>query len=147
MATTLVYPTSDVTANWTSTGANSWSVIDDLPDDTGQPDADFISHDAVDVIDEWNLGDTPAGTSEVTQVDVGFWIKITDASGSASVDVDLRHTGSTVSLGVKTIKLADAGGSGVGQSITPLSWTGLTLTKTQADSLSVRVTLKATGSP
>lgn len=144
MATQTVYPTSDVTVNWTSTGGNSWSVIDDDPS-TGQPDADYISHDTVDELDEWNIGDTPASTSQVTQVAVGFYIVITDASATASVEVDLRHTNSTVSLGTKTITLTEAGGSGVG-AYHQETWTGLTLTKAQADSLSIRVTLKETGS-
>ncbi len=150
MATAALLPVSDVTSNWedsTAAGPNHWQEIDEDATDGGtSPEADdYVETDTVDAVDEWNFAASPAGLSEGTSMVVDFYAIITDASGTASIDADLRHTASSVSLGVEVITIAQAGGSGAG-AVVQKTWSGLTLTKAQADSLSMRVTHRATGS-
>jgi hypothetical protein len=142
MATTNLKPDSDVTADWdTTTGANHFGEIDE-----GSPygDADYIETVTINDIDEFTMEDTPANTSEVTQIDINCRGQIDDASATARIQFDLFHSAGTPVSG--NPKYADGvafGGYGVLGEITPLSWTTLTLTKTEADSLQCRITFLA----
>jgi hypothetical protein len=95
-------------------------------------------------VDEFGMEDSPGNTSEVTQIDINMRGQIDDASATARIQVDLFHSaGTPVSGNPKYVDGTDFGGYGVLGEITPLSWTTLTLTKTQVDSLQTRVTFLA----
>ena len=142
MATTTLYPDGDVgTVQWdTTTGTFHYTEIDE---GTASPnDADYVETTTADDTDVFSFGATPANTDTVTQVDVKVRGKITDSALVAHLHVELWHTGETVQIGAtKAITATDFGGSGTLGTVT-LSWTGLTLTKAQADSMSSKVIFK-----
>lgn len=143
MPTTTVVPTSDVTASWDTIEPTSpITHYDKIDEGTTSPtDTDYIETVTVGDVDEWHLGDTPANTSEVTQVAVNFRARITDASATAKIELRLFHTGGTAVTGnPKDVTITDLGGSGVGPTTVTKTWTTLTLTKAQADSLTLRAT-------
>lgn len=140
MATTTLYVDGDVgTPEWdTTTGSDHYTEIDE---GTASPnDADYIETTTGDDMDEFSLGATPANTDTVTQVDVTIRGKLTDSGSAANYDVELWRTGSTVQVGAtKNITGTDFGGYGTLGTASALSWTGLSLTKAQADSLTVKI--------
>lgn len=141
MPTTNIVPTSDVTANWdTTTGANHYGEIDE---GTGTPsDADYIETTTLSDVDEFGLGDTPANTDTVTQVDLNIRARITDSGGTKVIRCELFHSaGTPVTGNPKDITTTDLGGSGVLATVQK-SWTSLSLTKAQADSLQLRLTFQ-----
>ena len=142
MASVNVKPLTDVTADWdNSTAASHYETIDE-----GSPysDADYIDTVTINDVDEFTMGDTPANCSEVTAIAVNCKGQIDDASATARIQFDLFHSaGSPVAGNSKYADGVDFGGYGVLGEITPLSWTGLTLTKTEADSLQCRITFLA----
>lgn len=145
MATTNLVLDGDVTTDWdTTTGANHYTEIDE---GTGTPsDADYIATTTINDVDEFTLSATPANTSQVTQVDVNLRGYIDDGSSTARIQVDMFHTAGTPVTG--NPKYVDGTGFG-GYGTTPgtataLSWTGLTLTKAQADTLQLRLTFLET---
>ena len=142
MPTTTVVPTSDVTTQWDTIEPTSPTTHFDKVDEgtTSPTDTDYIETVTVNDVDEWHLGDTPANASEITQVAVNFRARITDASGTAKIELRLFHTSGTAVTGnPKDVTIADLGGSGTLATVTK-TWTGLTLTKAQADSLTLRAT-------
>jgi len=143
MPTTNVFPTSDATANWDVIEPTSPTThYDKIDEGTASPtDTDYIETVTVGDVDEWALGDTPANASEITQVAVNFRARITDASGTANIELRLFHTGGTAVTGnPKVVTISDLGGSGAGPTTVTKTWTSLTLTKAQADSLTLRAT-------
>lgn len=148
MATATIDPLTDVTADWDTTfPAAPTTHFSKVDEGTSAPDdADYNETTTIDDVDEYTLEDSPPNTSEVTQIDVNFRVRITDASGTASVDLDLFHSaGTPVTGNPKVVTLTDTGGSGTLTTVVK-SWTGLTLTKAQADSLQIRQTFRETGS-
>lgn len=79
----------------------------------------------------------------ITRIDVNWrgWVDDDDGETDSYVELRLYHSGGTPVTGnPKTINSTDLGGQRVIAEVTK-SWTGLTLTKTQADSLEIRQTL------
>ena len=145
MPTATVFPTSDSgTQQWDTVEPTSPTThYDKIDEGTASPtDTDYIETVTVNDVDEWALGDTPANASEITQVVVNFRARITDASGTAKIELRLFHTGggTPVTGNPKDVTIADLGGSGVGPTTVTKTWTTLTLTKAQADSLTLRAT-------
>lgn len=141
MPTQVVYPLTDVTTQWnTTTGANHFGEIDE---GTGSPnDTDYIETTDVSDVDEFTLGDSPANTDQVTQVVLSIRAKITDTGGTKVIRAELFHSsGTPVTGNPKDITVAELGGSGVLATVTE-TWSGLTLTKAQADSLQLRLTFQ-----
>lgn len=142
MATVNLKPMSDVTADWdNSTGANHYGEIDE---GTPYTDGEYIDTVGINDVDEFGMEDTPANLSECTQIDLNMRGQLDDASATARIQVDLFHSaGTPVAGNPKYVDGADFGGYGTLGTITPLSWAGLTLTKTEMDSLQARVTFLA----
>lgn len=140
MATADIYPSSDVTADWdTTTGATHW---DEINEDPASPtDASYIETTTDGDVDEFGMTDAPANTSQVTQIDVTLRARLTDPGESAaSIQCDLFHSaGTPVTGNPKTYVGADFGGYGVLGNASK-SWTTLTLTRTQANTLQKRIT-------
>lgn len=143
MPTATVVPTSD-------NGSQQWDTLepttptthfDKIDEGTSSPnDSDYIETTTVNDVDEWHLGDTPANASEITQVVVNFRARITDASGTANIELRLFHTSGTAVTGnPQVVTIANLGGSGTLGTVAK-TWSGLTLTKAQADSLTLRAT-------
>lgn len=143
MATADLLPNSDVTTNWDTAvpGGTHYTCIDELV--SAPTDGDYIETTTLDDVDEFGMEDTPANTDEVTQVDVHIRAKIDDVSDAAYIRIELFHSaGTPVTGNPKDVSTTDLGGEGVLGNATK-SWTGLTLTKAQADSLQTRVTFKS----
>ena len=142
MATTNLKPMSDVTANWdTTTGGNHYGEIDE---GVTYSDADYIETVTISDVDEFGMEDTPANTSQVTQIDLNIRGQIDDVSATARIQVDLFHTaGTPVTGNPKYVTGTNFGGYGTLGTYSALSWTSLTLTKTEADSLQCRITFLA----
>lgn len=143
MPTTTVFPLTDVTANWDTIEPTSPTThFDKVDEGTASPtDTDYIQTVTVGDVDEWTLGDTPSNASEITQVVVNFRANITDASGTANIELRLFHSGSTAVTGnPQVVTIANIGGSGAGPTTVAKTWPTLTLTKAQADSLTLRAT-------
>ena len=143
MATTTLYVDGDVgTPGWDfSTDTAHYTEIDE---GTASPnDANYIETTTADDVDIFSFGATPANTDVVTQVNVSIRGKLTDGGSAAHLHVELWHTGDTVQIGAtKAIVGADFGGYGTLGTAADLSWTGLTLTKAQADSMTLHVIFK-----
>ena len=142
MPTTIVVPNGDVTTQWDTLEPTSPTThYTKIDEGTASPDdADYIETVTVNDVDEWTLGDTPANVSEVTQVVVSFRARITDASATANIELRLFHSSGTAVTGnPQVVTIANLGGSGVLATVTK-TWSGLTLTKAQADSLQLRAT-------
>ena len=141
MATFNLTLDGDDTADWdTTTGGNHFGEIDEGT--TSPTDASYIATVTPDDIDQFTLTATPTNTSQVTQVDVNLRGYIDDASAAAKIEVSLYHTGTTLIGSAIELAGADLGGYGTTPTTTTagkLRWSGLTLTKAQADSLEVRV--------
>ena len=142
MPTITVVPVTDVTAGWdTTTGADHYTEVDEGT--TSPNDNNYIQTTTIGSVDEFSLGNVPANANITTQVDVNTRGILTDSGGAARIQVDLLHSGSTLVGGSpKYITGADFGGYSTTGTF-QLSWTGLTLTKTQADSLTLRYTFLA----
>jgi len=143
MPTAPILPTGDSgTQNWDTLEPTSptthYTKIDEGT--TSPDDADYIETVTVGDVDEWALGDTPSNASEITQVVVNFRARITDASGTANIELRLFHSGSTPVTGnPQVVTIANLGGSGTLATVAK-TWPTLTLTKAQADSLTLRAT-------
>jgi len=109
------------------------------PDDTDGVETQ-TANDAV----RFALGNlTGASGGTITQVDVNFrgWVDDDDGETDSYIEVRLYHSGSTEVTGnPKTITSTDLGGQRVIAECTK-SWTGLSLTETQANSLEVQLKL------
>lgn len=140
MATTNLDPAADVgTQDWTSTGANSFSVIGGTPSTGTENDASYIETSTPGDSARVSFDATPANTSEVTAITIRVRARITDASTTAVIETSIYHTGDP---GTQIGTTIDIAGTSEGEAYgafgfydTTAAWTGLTLTKTQADSL------------
>lgn len=140
MPTTNVKPTSDVTTNWTPTpGGAHWSTIDELA--SSPDDNDYIETTTLDAADEFGLGDVPANTDQVTQVTLHIRARITDSNSLAYIRCELFTGGNPVTGNPKDVSIADLGGSGV-YGVATKTWSGLTLSRSQANALQLRTTFK-----
>jgi hypothetical protein len=147
MATYVLYPDTDVTANWdTTTGANHYGEIDEGTTASGgtPSDVDYIETTTINDDDRFSFTPSPANVSEVTQVDVNIRGYIDDASSTAKFSVDVEHSaGTPLSGSPYNVTGTDLGGYGTTPAEDTESFTSLTLTKTQIDSLEVEVTFLA----
>lgn len=143
MATADLLPNADVTTEWDTVepGPNHYEAINELV--SGPTDADYIETTTLDDTDEFGMEDTPANTDEVTQVAVHIRAKIDDVSDNAFIRIELFHSaGTPVTGNPKDVSTTDLGGEGILGNATK-TWTALTLTKAQADSIQTRVTFKS----
>jgi hypothetical protein len=149
MPVTRVFPTGDITTEWdTLVPTSPTTHYTKLDEGSPATDADYIETTTLTDVFECTLGDTPGNTDTVTQVAVNIKARITDSGGNAYIRLTLWDT--TVSPNVvvsdvgvspdeayKDVTTTDLGGSGVLAKVTK-TWTGLTLTKAQADGLQLR---------
>lgn len=143
MATATIFPDADVTtANWTSTGANFYTEIDE---GTGTPsDADYVQTTVADAILEVGLQDTPPNLGTLTQITFPFRGYLDDGSATAFFRCSLWRSGPFQVGGDIDIDGIDFGGYGTTPATiaSTVQWLGLSLTKAQADTLQFRVQFK-----
>jgi hypothetical protein len=141
MATANIKPNSDETTQWdTTTGVDHYTEIDE-----GAPynDASYIETQTVGDVDEFGLESVPANTSQVTALAVNYRGQIDDAGATAKVRLELTHSGGTPVTGnPKDVTGADLGGYGVLGTVVK-TWSGLTLTRAQANTLQLKATFLA----
>lgn len=109
----------------------------------GTPDDDdYVYTDVADEIEEFDFENTPGDADTITQIDVNIRARISDTTSNAYIRLELFHSGGTpVSGNPKDVDGSDLGGYGsIGE--TTKSWTGLSLTKAQTDSLEIKMTWK-----
>lgn len=143
MATATLLPDGDILANWDTAvpGGTHYTTIDEgtvTPNDT-----DYVQTTTLDDIDRFSFSATPGNTSQVTQIDVKTRCGINDASDAAYIEVALFHSTSTQIGTALNITTTDIGFNDGTLATVTKSWTSLTLTKAQADSLEVRYTFKS----
>ena len=140
MATATLFVDSDVTANWDTTfPASPTTHYTKVDEGTGSPDdADYNETTTNNDIDEYGFQDTPANVSQVTQVTVVVRAKLTDVSSTALIRVSLWRSGPTQVGSNVDLNGASFGGYGAGPNPANAVFGSLTLTKAQADTLSVR---------
>lgn len=139
MATTTLTLDGDVTTNWdTTTGANHYGEIDEDPSTPN--DSDYIETTTLNDDDEFTLSATPANHDLTSQIVVNIRGQITDSGGTAKIRLELFHSaGTPVTGNPKDCVGSDFGGYGT-LGTTTKTWTGLSLTKAQMDSLQLRAT-------
>lgn len=143
MPTTTLLPNVDVTTDWETAnpGPDHFEDINEDVDGGSVNDTNYIETTIIDSEDEFELTDTPANCSQVTQVVVAVRGQIDDASATARLMVKLEHSGGTDVAPAQYVTGANLGGYGnLGEH--ELTFPGLTLTKAQADSMQVRVTFQ-----
>jgi hypothetical protein len=144
MATTTLNPDGDVLTGWDTTfPASPTTHYTKIDEGTASPDdTDYNETTTPDDVDEQSFGAVPANTDQVTQIDVNCRARITDSGGTAFIRLELFHSaGTPVTGNPKDVSIADLGGSGVLATVQK-SWTGLTLTQAQANSLQIKETFK-----
>lgn len=139
----------DVTVNWdTTTGTNHFGEIDEGTVLGGTPtpsDADYIETTTINDDDEFTFDASPANVSQVTTINLNIRGYITDVSTTARYKVDLTHSaGTPVTGSPKYVTGTNLGGYGTTVGEFASSFTGLTLTKTQVDSLQTKITFLET---
>lgn len=112
----------------------------------GSPDdSDGVETQTANNADRYSLGNLSAAATGgiITQIDVNYrgWVDDADSETDSYTELRLYHSGSTEVTGnPKTINSTDLGGQRVIAEVMK-SWTGLTLTKAQADSLEIQIKL------
>lgn len=149
MATTNLALDGDRTTNWdTSTGANHY---DQIYEGTGSPnDSAYIQTTTLNDTDQFTLGATPANTSSVTEVTVNVRGYLDDDSNGVRLAVSLWRdmTGTPTQVGTTQYITVGAGAGqfdayGTTLSVAAVTFSGLSLTKAQADDLEVRIVFEA----
>lgn len=143
MPTTTLSIDGEVTANWdTTTGANHWDEINEDPD--SPTDGTYIETITLTDDDRFTFSSSPGNTNLVTQIDLDVRCGITDASNASYIACSLYHSTSTqigTTLNITAVTSApgttEVLNDGTLKKCT-LSWSGLSLTKTQIDSLEVK---------
>lgn len=144
MATITILPDVDVTTDWTEEPSGAaWSTIDE--DVSGTPsDADYIETTTIDQVCEVEFAATPANLSECTAITLMLRGVVTDVATSALVEVALTHSAGTHVTGSPVdVDGVDFGGTYGTIGNETLSFPGLTLNKTQMDSLQAKFTFRA----
>ena len=146
MADITILPTADITTEWDTTGGNHWGELDyDISLTPAGMDDGYIDTTVIDEEDEIEFADSPANLSECTALTVTVRGSVTDIASSALVEVAITHTGGTVHLGSSPYDVDGndfATYGNIGTHVIP-QITGLTLTKTQIDSLRVGMTFRS----
>ena len=145
MATANIHPDDNTANDWTVyPSGEPEAAIDEGTVLGGHTpnDADYIYSNTAghDITLTW--GDSPADTNLVTQIVLNVRAKIDDGNGTGRLQVKLFHSTSTQIGSTKYITGTNLGGYGtLGEYA--LTWSSLTLTKTQVDSLTVEIVLLA----
>lgn len=140
MATATLFPDGDITAGWgrvMPVGGAHYAAISEGAD-AANP-ATWLESKKAGEVDRWSLSASPANVLSVSAVKVNVRARFTDARHQMRVRLELFHTTSTQVGGPLEVSLNDLGGSGVSAKAS-VEWTGLSLTKAQADSLEVQAT-------
>jgi len=143
MPTATILVDADVTTGWDTTfPASPTTHFTKVDEGTVSPDdTDYNETTIQDDIDEYGFQDTPANLSQLTQVTVPVRALLTDASATAFIRVSLWRSGPT-QVGVDVdLNGASFGGYGTLGTANAV-FASLTLTKPQADTLSVRFQFK-----
>jgi hypothetical protein len=136
-------PTADVTTGWDTAepAGDHYSTVDDDP--LAPDDGDYIYTETMDDTDEYEVTDAPAALDDVTQIDRTIRAQIIDPAGTARLELRLFHSsGTPVTGNPKYVNGADLGGYGVLGNAT-VSWTSLSLTKAQMDTVQMRTKILA----
>ena len=143
MATATINAIGDVTIDFDSTfPASPTTHYTKVDEGTTTPDdADYNETTTTGDIDRYSLGTTPPDLSQLTQVSVNLRGYLTDVSATAKFEVELYHSGNPgTKIGATITKTgADLGGYGTTPTTDTCVWAGLTLNKTQADSLQLQI--------
>jgi len=145
MAETNIVPDSTGTSNWTIyPSGTAHAAVDEGTTLGGYTpnDADYVYAQTASYNITLGFGNTPADANEITSIVLNTRAKIDDGAGTARIEVKLYHSTSTQIGSTQYITGANLGGYGtLGEYA--LTWSSLSLTKTQADSLTVKYTLLA----
>jgi hypothetical protein len=138
-----IVPDGDFTTEWDKTQPGTPEThFDKLDEGTSAPeDSDYVESGTLGAVDQFTLTASPGDLSTLTQVDINYRAMITDPSRMRTIQLDLFHTDSVTAVtgNPQIVTVEDLGGSGVLATVQK-SWTGLSLTKAQADSLECRTT-------
>ncbi len=146
MAQITLLTNGDITHSaWQDNGVYSthWESIND--DVSGSPtDTDYIDTTTIDGVAEVEMEDSPANLSQCTAIEVSVRGSVVDAAVSALIEVGILHTVSThIGASPYDVTGTNFGGYGtLGNYVIP-EITGLTLSKTEIDSLRIRFTFRA----
>ena len=147
MATQKLVPVAtDQTTGWTATNGDTTHYTEIDEGVAAQTDTDYISTTTLDAVDRLQLSDTAANTDTVSAVAVTVRGSLTDSANNAVIEVKLFYTaGGETQVGTtKYISGTDVAGDPwfgdyagtIGDTTgTDINFTGLSLTKAQADSL------------
>lgn len=139
MALVILTLDGDVTAEFDLPASGThFDDIDEGP--ASADDGTYIATNTYNDVDEFTLSATPAVVTSVSRVDVNLRGYINDDSETARYEITLWHTGGGSQVGgALYLTGAQLGGYGTTPTTSAVSWTGLSLTKTEADSLQLRV--------
>ena len=130
----------DDSKQWDTPDPGSNSHYDQLEVIASASDASAVTTTTADDIDQYTVAATPADVGTVKAVEAQLRGYIDDGSSSAAIEVTLWHTGTTQVGSAQYLTGTSFGGYNTTYATaSPLIWSGLSLTKTQADSLEVRV--------
>jgi hypothetical protein len=132
--------TGDDTALWDSATAQGPGHYSELEVIASYNDTYHVDTTTADDIDQYTVDTTPADVDTVKAVEVQLRGYIDDGSSAAAIEVTLWHTGTTQVGAAQYLTGTDFGGYNTTyQTASSLTWSGLSLTKAQADTLEVRV--------
>lgn len=147
MAAANVKPDSDGTVQWDMDPAGLADHYTYLDEGTslggGSPDdSNFVRTSTNNEYEEYGFEDSPGDAGQITQIDLHLRGQVNDTLNAAYIRLELYHSGGTPVTGnPKDVSQADLGGHGVTGEVTK-TWSGLSLTKTQFDSLVLVQTFK-----
>lgn len=138
-----IYPDGDVTTDWDKvrpTGTH-YTTIDSAV--ATPEDGDYIQTKTASDADEFTMDDSPGDVLTTDIITIQTRCQINDPAATGKIRLELFHTsGTPVTGNPKDIVGADLGGYGKLANVTK-TWTGLSLTKAQTDSLQLKTTLLA----
>lgn len=141
MPTTVLLPNADVTTNWDTTAGSGSAHYDRVSEGTSSPtDTNYVETTTLGDDDRYEFSNTPANTNTVTQVVVRTRCGIIDSGSAAYIAVSLYHSGNpgTQVGSTQNITTANIGFNDGTLATVNKTFSGLSLTKTQADGLQVR---------
>ena len=138
-----IVPDGDVTKEWDKLQpATPETHFDKLNEGTGAPeDSTYVESGTLGAIEQYTLTASPGDLSTLTDVAINYRARILDVSFQQTIELRLFHTDSVtpVAGNPKIVYVETLGGSGIIKTVA-LVWSGLTLTKAQADSLELQTT-------
>ena len=145
MADTNVHPDSTGTNQWTIyPSGTAHGAVDEGTSAGGHTpdDGDYIYAQTANYSVTLGWGDTPSDANLITSIALHVRAKIDDGNGTGQIEVKAYHSTSTQIGSTLYVTGSDLGGYGVIGECTK-TWSGLSLTKTQADSLTITFKLLA----